>query len=478
MAKKCQLPPVASRRTLRKQASATMRNHQNYPASVASGLPENVGDDIADDVSSLNTSVFNQSTLRILGMEEEDFVVHRMEPSLADRRPPSKDTSPTVSNHSQSSPEMLVATPPKRSKKPSRVQVEPMPPRRRPRWLHIFVCGSIGLFCIALILLGVGVLLAVQQERNDQSSNAAQAPVHLRPPVLEPSVRRNSTSTTNNNLRTTSAPTTSPTVYPTAVPTTSPTFLPTLTPTTFPTSTPSDAIDSNLLMIHVTAGNFDERQDLVQSRLQHIPQRNGYAFLVQLGDDDSRNCTEQQELIDFYKVASVPTYFVLAGNDDECEEEQSTSLVQPTFFNPWPVVMRDSRFLFTYQHALFASVTLTAEDATEDRKNRNFRWIEDAYWEYRKDVDLLVIFANAAPDDGNIGFYTLLWEHVVDEFDHMHFCVVHPTGATTFAGLRRRYHGIANLDTVSVLSSVWPPLELVVDLHPDAERLVALDFGK
>jgi len=135
---------------------------------------------------------------------------------------------------------------------------------------------------------------------------------------------------------------------------------------------------------------------------------------------------------------------------------------------------------FRKDEILFVGINLVAgnvhdQDEWEERQDDDLDWIERQYYEYEGEARVMVIFAHAAPSNPqNEDFFDTLLDLIEWEYTNMHFVFVHRNSATETSGYRPRYDGIDNLDVITVMGSIWPPMEAQIDLSdPEGEIRVS-----
>ena len=139
-------------------------------------------------------------------------------------------------------------------------------------------------------------------------------------------------------------------------------------------------------------------------------------------------------------------------------------------------------FVFEYRGVVFAGINLVAgvvhdQDEFEDRLGSNLEWIDLLYRDFRRDSNMFVIFAHAEPPGKGLNamFYTTLFDRIQSEYDRMRFVLVHRNGITQEYGMEKNYNDIPNLDVISVLGPVWPPLEITIDTRQAPEDAVSIN---
>lgn len=152
------------------------------------------------------------------------------------------------------------------------------------------------------------------------SNDVKPAPKNPPPPSAAPLVQTAPPSTTVPLVQATVPPTAAPlaqaTVPPTAV---VPSNDGTLAATVAPTNATQDELKS-LLTVYLTAGRYSSAlQEQVAATAGSIPDREGTAFMVHLGDWNSpslTNCNEDtfQQVSNLFLQSSVPVYFVVGDN--------------------------------------------------------------------------------------------------------------------------------------------------------------------
>jgi hypothetical protein len=216
-----------------------------------------------------------------------------------------------------------------------------------PVWLKLVIVLSTALLVGAIVLIGVGATLAVQQDDSVQSSTTTQdgsdtnptAPTFTSPTIpsitIAPAMSPNTDEgddpidTGTDDTTTTPGPTPRPTPSPTPVPPTmapvsqSPTVLgetrtPTILPSSQPTLNPTGPPPVTFL---VTAGRFiGNNLAQLPDQLQSLPTLDGNTVMFHLGDWNSptaTSCIESsyQSNQALFSMSAVPMYFVLGDNE-------------------------------------------------------------------------------------------------------------------------------------------------------------------
>jgi len=142
----------------------------------------------------------------------------------------------------------------------------------------------------------------------------------------------------------------------------------------------------------------------------------------------------------------------------------------------WTIYRQDfypENILFVDNQIVFVGINLVSgyvHDETEwsDREQADLDWIDEAYWGYRRDARVMVVFAHASPQyTQNAGFFEPFLRAVEDDYTEMHFVLVHRNSPTEVWEVTQRYDGIDNLDVITVMGSVWPPQQATIDLSSD-----------
>lgn len=160
----------------------------------------------------------------------------------------------------------------------------------------------------------------------------------------------------------------------------------------------------------------------------------------------------------------------------------------------------EENFAFDYMDAAFASINLVDEEEEEspeqgddiiasefefeyeldERLQANLDWIDDLYKDYKKRANVFFIFCNAGPksDGPNKLFFDALFEQIETRYAQMRFVLVHQNGSQPERyGIEKNYNEIENLDVISVLGPIWPPLEITVNTREkDPSKAVSISL--
>lgn len=152
---------------------------------------------------------------------------------------------------------------------------------------------------------------------------------------------------------------------------------------------------------------------------------------------------------------------------------------------PWEITRLPGQlenFSFRYKRTVFASLNLVDGDVIDEmeqaeRLTANLNWIHELYRQHRRRHSLFILFAHGAPDGSNQDFYDLLFERIEDEYTEMRFVLVHRNGDNQAYGFEANYDENWNLDVISVLGPIWPPLQITVDARADKpDEAVSVNF--
>ena len=221
-----------------------------------------------------------------------------------------------------------------------------------PVWLKLIIVVSTALLVGAIVLIGVGAALAIQEDNssvqsrstnnndnnNDDNSSPtgptvptststftlapvmSPTPIPTRPPTMAPTLAPIAPGQTRRPTRTpTMAPTMMPVTQAPIAPgqTKAPTPLPTMSPTPLPSMSPTPGP----VTFFITAGRYVD-EDLAQlpEQLQQLPTNDGNTVMFHLGDWNSpfqTQCSElsYQENQALYSLSTVPVYFVPGDNE-------------------------------------------------------------------------------------------------------------------------------------------------------------------
>lgn len=159
---------------------------------------------------------------------------------------------------------------------------------------------------------------------------------------------------------------------------------------------------------------------------------------------------------------------------------------------PWKIVRQgdtspefkdfSENFLFAYGQAAFVSIDVVngaVNNATnvQLRQQANTAWIKSAYELCSKTaVSTIFILANDGPPGvpSNSQFYMDLLAKIKTDYADKDFVLVY-RGRTPSWGLVEQYEGIPNLDVVSVLGPILPPLRMTVDFHQPQRKITVED---
>jgi hypothetical protein len=142
-------------------------------------------------------------------------------------------------------------------------------------------------------------------------------------------------------------------------------------------------------------------------------------------------------------------------------------------------------FVFSHKRVVFASINLVGgtvhdEDEFIGRNEANLDMIDDIYRDYRRDASIVIIFAHAAPpgESFNKDFYDTLFQSIENRYTQMRFVIIHRNGIDQMYGIEKKYKGIENLDVISVLGPIWPPLQITVDTKKNPKDAITLNFDE
>lgn len=132
-------------------------------------------------------------------------------------------------------------------------------------------------------------------------------------------------------------------------------------------------------------------------------------------------------------------------------------------------------FLFFHDRALYMSLSLVngrVHDKEEfaRRQAANLDWVETGFDYYREHVNTIFLFVHDAPPgvEANEEFFHDLLDLIRHDFRRVKFVLVH---RDIQWGVEEKFDNIRNLDVVSIVGPILPPLRLrVEDGYP-----VALD---
>lgn len=119
-------------------------------------------------------------------------------------------------------------------------------------------------------------------------------------------------------------------------------------------------------------------------------------------------------------------------------------------------------------------------DEWEERQLEGLEWIRRSYNEFWTRDGVIVLFVHASPlSNPRINFFfSDLFEQIEDRYDDIHFVIIHKNSPSEITSLTKGYEGISNLDVISVLGSVWPPVMVEIDLRQQRDEiLVSIDDG-
>lgn len=138
-------------------------------------------------------------------------------------------------------------------------------------------------------------------------------------------------------------------------------------------------------------------------------------------------------------------------------------------------------FAFSMHNISFVGINLVAGNVYDEeewaaRHRANIDWIQLQYDLHEQDgtADVMVIFGHASPDNSqNQAFFTELLDLIEGFYTEMHFVYAHRNSPTQATGFQERYDGIGNLDVITVLGSVWPPVQATIE-RQDGETLISI----
>ena len=398
--------------------------------------------------------------------------------------------------------------------------------QRSPTWLKLLFVMSFFIFLASSALIAVAVTFAVRDgTRENESTNnninnnnnnrfvdgnnpgktptsttttttttVAATPVSSPTqglPDSDPTVPATAPATVPDSTVTTIA-TAEPSHFPTTL---APSISPTIPPVPIPsTLAPTPELDRTVLTFMVTAGTWDDTVDpaLVLPRL---PVRQRRAFMVHLGNwnNDPTCPTEQYTAVSqLYAQSSCPVYFVAGHNEtngcsnpNDALDEWRDALVDyhQQFWPRPPWTFWDDNWagypdawVFDTNRIALCGLHLTAGSETNTGRRpstqASLEWIETNYEFYRRNYRKMFILANAAVTDPvHAEFFATLFRRLREDYASMDFVWVQPAvggnGTVSTPAYERAYQGIANLDVISVVPSIWPPMRIQVFSNND-----------
>lgn len=145
----------------------------------------------------------------------------------------------------------------------------------------------------------------------------------------------------------------------------------------------------------------------------------------------------------------------------------------------------DENYYFARNNALFIGLNLVTgveHDIGEAawRTSQMLQWIDKLYRESKKKVKHFVMFQHAAPpgEGENIIFFKSLFKRIKENYRDMSFLLVHKSGKNNFYDIDRNYEGIENLNVVSVLGPIWPPLQITLNTTAMGNNSVTLNHDE
>lgn len=347
-----------------------------------------------------------------------------------------------------------------------------------PRWLKVLIVFSTALLVGAVVLVGAGAWLAIEEDRETSAAipSAPTFPSFPTQPVASPSseVSPTVTSPSMAPVAATPMPFSSPSVDPLGG---SPTIVSSFSPT------------SSTVSVFVTGGRFlGEALDALPGQLKNLPDFDSDAVMFHLGDWNSpfaTSCNEESYITNtnLYKDSSVPVYFVPGDNEyNDCPDpDQALSFWREYLVGfetqywdepTWNITRQDpdyaENFAYVNNGVLFIGVNLvggTVHDSREwqERHAANLEWIDDQFLINEGDFDVMVVLAHGDPVVlANEGFYRTFYARVEDNYNVQVILVNRNLQGENW-GLEARFNGIANLMRVVAEGSVWPPLLMQID---------------
>lgn len=128
----------------------------------------------------------------------------------------------------------------------------------------------------------------------------------------------------------------------------------------------------------------------------------------------------------------------------------------------------EENFVFVYRQVIFVGLNLVSgnvydQDAWDARLAMDLAWVESAYDSYHNVTRAMVLFSHSSPDNSlNAAFFEPLLQNVSSSWTDLEFVVMHRNNPGQVMENTLEYSGITNLQVVSVLGSVWPPLRATV----------------
>jgi hypothetical protein len=142
-------------------------------------------------------------------------------------------------------------------------------------------------------------------------------------------------------------------------------------------------------------------------------------------------------------------------------------------------------FVFSHKRVVFAGINLVGgtvhdEDEFQSRNEANLGWIDDIYRDNRRRASTFILFAHGSPpgESFNKDFYDTLFESIRTQYTQMRFVIIHRNGINQMYGIEDKYMGIENLDVISVLGPIWPPLQITVDTRKEPKDAITLNFDE
>ena len=128
----------------------------------------------------------------------------------------------------------------------------------------------------------------------------------------------------------------------------------------------------------------------------------------------------------------------------------------------------EENFAFVYRQVMFVGLNLVSgnvydQDVWDSRLAMDLEWVERAYDAYHNVTRAMVLFSHSSPDNSlNAAFFDPLLLNISSAWTDLEFVVMHRNNPGQVMEQTLEYAGIANLQVVSVLGSVWPPLRATV----------------
>jgi hypothetical protein len=128
----------------------------------------------------------------------------------------------------------------------------------------------------------------------------------------------------------------------------------------------------------------------------------------------------------------------------------------------------NENFVFQINDVVFCGLNLvggTVHNAAEweSRHQANLEWVNEIYRSFRREATVMVILAHAGPEiSSNDNFYEPLFSSIQQDYLDMQIVLIFRSGDDQSSTIEYNYRDIDHLTIISVLASVWPPMQIQI----------------